>query len=1029
MHHHEQLAREQLQLLHQEPPTQHEQPLAATAAALPRPPHLQREATSLAADATGARTDSASAAATEAAAAMQQSEAAPRSGDEPLQQERAECSSASPPPYSNGSGSRRSAHGHAPHNRQRLRRPPGSAASAAAAQPGPAQAHELLDPPLLSSLIMRADSLDRLQQLYFHQGPAFNAINLSAAITRLPKLLPPGDVLAAQRAERFLAPLCSRLAAVLHECEGPRQCCNVVWALGRLAPGVAPQPAGGQLVDAALGRLLQGGGQLLAHARPQELANLAVGLARLGWEPGHEVWQRLVAHAGAAAHAAGAPGGFNAQEVANLLWALAVAQPGTGASDAGGQLPQQLQHMARPAQQPGELQAPLPPPQQRAGKALQMLLASLWAPSPRWLPTARPQELCNIAWALATLGVPPSSAPLDALASALLAQLGSCSPRDLCMALWAFARLQHPHPQLSHAAASALAPQAAAASPEQLVAALWACAVLPVPHLGLLAAGLRRAQQQLLGWRPSLLAALASACCAVARLQPPGEQPRSLQMQQHVEGAADGEQQQVWELQRQARALLQAAAEQLEAQAEAASARDVTTMAWACAHAGVAAPAALLAHAVAGCAPTMAPQQLSMLAWAAARQGGGGGVWEALEAAALPQLHAFGGQQLVLLLWAAARLRRMDAALFDGGARAALCRLGELSPQGVALLMWAFAQARHYHGPLTASLVGRARGLLQGFKPCELANLLWALARLQYRQRGLFADAAALVQAQARSWPPKALVKVLAAYAAAGHLHWQLFEAAGDALAAVGPAGLADALTPHELAQLAGAYAAQQHRHERLLCAVAGAAAARAGALAAEDLCVLAVAMAQLQHRSSELLSAIGSEALHRCSAPGTATSSSAGGGGPSSSGGSSSVTFSGGGSYCCFSARHWRRLAWAFSTLGHPGEEVFMVQLSRAAAAARLQQPPAHGLVRSGSGRGRLVDLQRGLVEGEGEAAPRVAPLPAAPQQQPQAAQWRRPPAALRMPHPARGRSHSVAALPPLPRSDAGDSAGAAPP
>lgn len=70
----------------------------------------------------------------------------------------------------------------------------------------------------------------------------------------------------------------------------------------------------------------------------------------------------------------------------------------------------------------------------------------------------KPQELCNLLWAFATLKR-PYAALFDAAASSACKRIGSFSAQGLSQTLWAFAKLGHASPALFLAAADAAIPR------------------------------------------------------------------------------------------------------------------------------------------------------------------------------------------------------------------------------------------------------------------------------------------------------------------------------------------------------------------------------------------------------------------------------------------------------------------------------------------------------------------------------------------------------------------------------------------
>ncbi|GFR43355.1 hypothetical protein Agub_g4426, partial [Astrephomene gubernaculifera] len=143
---------------------------------------------------------------------------------------------------------------------------------------------------------------------------------------------------------RLLADLTSHFLAQRFSTKSARQYANVVWALGCLRAALDPQQAPQQsphqrphqaahqsphpqqpqpyphpqLLDSTAADLLGSGYYKLTSAAPQELSNLALGLAKLGYRQG-PLWAALTAAARRRLPA------FKPQELHNLAWAVAAA--------------------------------------------------------------------------------------------------------------------------------------------------------------------------------------------------------------------------------------------------------------------------------------------------------------------------------------------------------------------------------------------------------------------------------------------------------------------------------------------------------------------------------------------------------------------------------------------------------------------------------------------------------------------------------------------------------------------------------
>lgn len=187
----------------------------------------------------------------------------------------------------------------------------------------------------------------------------------------------------------------SSFVSYSHEYDSARQFANVVWALGNLRA-----PCAAQLLPAASSLLLSGGGGRLASALPQELSNLALGLAKLQYRD-VELWNAIIASAKRQLH------GFKPQELHNLAWAVAAAR------------------------------------QDRS-----MIAAVVQEALPQ-LHRFNASGLANLLWACAAAQCPCGEL-FDAAAVLLLRMPdGELNSQDVANAAWAFAKLQHPHPQLA----------------------------------------------------------------------------------------------------------------------------------------------------------------------------------------------------------------------------------------------------------------------------------------------------------------------------------------------------------------------------------------------------------------------------------------------------------------------------------------------------------------------------------------------------------------------------------------------------
>ncbi|GIM12068.1 hypothetical protein Vretimale_15452 [Volvox reticuliferus] len=214
-----------------------------------------------------------------------------------------------------------------------------------------------------------------------------------------------------------------------------RQYANVVWALGSMGNRDHPE-----LLQAAATQLQAQGGAKLFAAPPQELSNLALGLAKLGYRE-VSLWAAIIAAGKTRLHE------FKPQELHNLAWAVAAAS------------------------------------QDRS-----MISAAVQAALPQ-LRQFNASGLSNLLWACATAQCHCEELFNGAAAALMALPVEAVNYQDVANTAWACAKLQHNHPQLmAHLARLLLASARASggsglreAATQELVNTLWAFAVLPLP--------------------------------------------------------------------------------------------------------------------------------------------------------------------------------------------------------------------------------------------------------------------------------------------------------------------------------------------------------------------------------------------------------------------------------------------------------------------------------------------------------------------------------------------------------------------
>ncbi|KAG2445322.1 hypothetical protein HYH02_008788 [Chlamydomonas schloesseri] len=543
----------------------------------------------------------------------------------------------------------------------------------------------------------------------------------------------------------------------------------------------------GPLLSVTAAQLLSGNGSRLSAALPQELSNLALGLAKLGYRE-VPLWAAIIA-AGKARLPA-----FKPQELHNLAWAVAAAS------------------------------------QDRS-----MISAAVQAALPQ-LGAFSPSGLANLLWACATAQCHVEELFDGAAAALLRLPPAALNSQDVANTAWAFAKVQHPHPALMRhlgdlvlwaaaagprdaaaaepaaavesAAAEAGSEQTVEAGPgrgagaeesgtgrglrvvatQELVNLLWAFASMPPQGLGLpdsgpggaaavgrsaSVQGNNRASQSSsssssstsassnygssnsssggAGLTTQLLAALlpevvrrrdltpqgaSNALWAAGRLQPCAVPPAALA------------------------AALRAAA----ARAGSMSDQELANALWAAGELRGAGhyvpPEAVAPLFAAACCPSRlaaAPDAAvaQLLSAAVKLRLVGSPHMDALAKRVMRGLGSLGPQELCVLAAAVAEAVHVAAycnpILLNGLANAAVAQVDRLDPQGLSTLLWAFARAgKHYHGPLTTTICRVAAPRLREFSDLELSNLVWALAVLKCQDRQLLVRAARVLVARVR---------------------------------------------------------------------------------------------------------------------------------------------------------------------------------------------------------------------------------------------------------------------------------------
>lgn len=236
--------------------------------------------------------------------------------------------------------------------------------------------------------------------------------------------------------------------------------------------------------------------------------------------------------------------------------------------------------------------------------------------------------------------------------------------------------------------------------------------------------------------------------------------------------------------------------------------------------------------------PRFIPQNLANIVWAFATAGRGApssldiDFFQAVARESIRRLSEFKSQELANTAWAFATAGVRCPHLFDALAKESAPRLSSFSDQGVANLAWAFSTSDEAvtHINLFEEIAHEAVGRVPNLLPQGLANLAWSYANADLRAPHLF-DAIAVeivgpgpatVSRRAAQLKPQEFANLAWAFA---KVNYSVRPALYDALATgmlalaarhrddLGAAGL----THQELANLAWAYACADHVDPALL--------------------------------------------------------------------------------------------------------------------------------------------------------------------------------------------------------------------
>jgi hypothetical protein len=332
--------------------------------------------------------------------------------------------------------------------------------------------HQVMSPSQITAAITDSSTEQQLAALIQQHLDSMNAINLAAAIMKLPKLRCRDQQLYASCVQRYLHFASEHTAWDLS---------NVVYALCKSPHTIRQQQ------QAAIQQLLSAFLNKLPAAAPQSLSNVLYGMAisRQQLEPA-QLQLLLDAFVGVLQRAA-------PQAVSNTLWAVAT----LGQQLQDRQLQQLLYafvstlQQAKPQNVANTVWAVATMGKQVPEGQLQQLLTAIVS----MLQQANPQNVSNTLWAVATMGQQVPEGQLQQLLSAFVSMLQLANTQAVSNTLWACAKLRFLPQQLL--AAPELAGLLAAGTPQGLANAAWACGQLGHRDEQLVGALLAETQQQM----------------------------------------------------------------------------------------------------------------------------------------------------------------------------------------------------------------------------------------------------------------------------------------------------------------------------------------------------------------------------------------------------------------------------------------------------------------------------------------------------------------------------------------------------
>lgn len=629
-----------------------------------------------------------------------------------------------------------------------------------------ASSSQVMYPEQISYRIKSAVTFKRLQQLFLHYGERFNAINMSALISKLPKVVEArGEGLEPQQ-QALVENACAQMSKMNPQLFDARQCANIIWGLGKLQ--YIPDR---NLIDSIVHQLLQVDCKKLKRSRPQELSNIAYGLALCRHTTRSTIWREMSKLTQAQATA------FQPQELTNLLWAYAT----------------------------------------MGKKDMPLCSAVTDAALPR-LAEFKPQELANLAWAYGKLGY-KDVVMLDAVVDALLRSLSSCIPQDFANTMWALAALRHRNIRLFQVNRTVLSGLLGGAQPEEISQMVNAYAKLRVGDEWFLSECLKVATHRLTKFHDSAVASLGHA---YARLQSRGlVQGQYAEMEGALEEYALKNSSSMGAtevcillhalvlLGRCDRKVVSCMLSSLSRRLNELRPQGLVVVAWVCAKLGYL-DTTLMTNVIRATymrLDAFKAAELAVMAHSFAKLRLFDNVlFDSIARTLLPRIGSLTPQGMSMTMWALAQARHYDGPLTTGIAWLVGARLSMFKSIELSNLVWAVAVLKFTRPAFYKTVAEWVAGSHQQHSSKALTKFAWSFARVGHRHSRLYHYLSSAAIPQLQSFTPHEVTEFVWSFCVQEYYNPGLYDAVGQTwLTRV------DQLVPDDLATIAWAYARVKH--------------------------------------------------------------------------------------------------------------------------------------------------------------------------------------------------------------------------